>query len=162
MSVPSSAPRPPVPGGSDTALMAPADGNLTDASPDSSLSGLSLGERSPEPPEVRRPELRLTDAALLQARIHQDTHPSTRNKALRVWIADKNCDGLIFGVAFDYPIDGDVQYRFGGLLVLVDRDTARYIQGAEVDFVDDARGRGFVVQVPAPEQYRGKFFLKAP
>lgn len=113
-----------------------------------------------QPATPTRPDITLTPQAIVAARRHQDTHALSRGKSLRIWIADKNCDGLIFGVAFDYAIDGDLSYRFESLDVLVDTGTARYLNGAVVDFVDDERGKGFVVSVPSPEQYQGKFFLK--
>lgn len=104
----------------------------------------------------------LTERAVVRARMLQDRQAGLRGKALRVWVANKDCDGLIFGVAFDHPIVGDQRFEFGSLPVLVDQDTARYISGATVDYIDDERGQGFVVELPSPERFQGKFYLKLP
>lgn len=104
--------------------------------------------------------IQFTDRAVLQARMYQDTHAQARGKMLRVWIADKNCDGFQYGVAFDDAQEGDHELHFGSLTVLVDPGTAQYIGGAEVDYVEDERGKGFLVQHPEADKFRGKFFLK--
>jgi iron-sulfur cluster assembly accessory protein len=102
-----------------------------------------------------------TERAIAQARIYQATHPETAGQLLRVWIADKNCDGFQYGVAFDTPIEGDQVLDVGGLEVLIDPGTALHIGGSDVDYVDDERGRGFLVQNPRASDFRGKFFLKS-
>ena len=44
--------------------------------------------------------------------------------------------------------DGDTVVESGGVKVLVDPMSAPYLTGATVDFVEDQRGAGFVVENP--------------
>lgn len=104
--------------------------------------------------------LTVTPQAIVAARIHQDRHAEARGKALRIWIADKNCDGFLYGVAFDTQQPGDRVVALGTLNVVVDADCAPYLSGITVDWVEDERGRGFLVTHPEQSRYRGKFFLK--
>jgi iron-sulfur cluster assembly accessory protein len=101
-----------------------------------------------------------TETALNAARRFQLEKPQRLQQGLRVWIADKNCDGFLYGVAFDDRLPDDVVLSFEGLTVLIDPGTARYIGESTVDFVDDERGRGFVVLNPKASDFRGKFFLR--
>lgn len=106
------------------------------------------------------PRIQLSPGAIVAARIHQDSQRDARGKALRIWIADKNCDGFLYGVAFDVIRPGDRVLELESLQVTVDADCAPYLDGIQVDWVDDERGRGFLVTHPEQARYRGKFFLK--
>ena len=106
------------------------------------------------------PRILLSPSAIVAARIHQDMQRDARGKALRIWIADKNCDGFLYGVAFDAVRAGDHVLELESLRVTVDADCAPYLDGIQVDWVEDERGRGFLVTHPEQARYRGKFFLK--
>ena len=104
--------------------------------------------------------IRLTQNAILQAKTFQEETPRWKSKGLRLWISGKNCEGLLYGVTFDdvHPEDKVVIQR--GVAVLIDPDTARYVEGASIDYVDDERGQGFLVSNPKAKSYAGKFYLK--
>lgn len=104
--------------------------------------------------------VRLTETAVKQALTFQAENPAWERKALRLWISGKDCSGLLYGVTFDTPLPGDHVIVQGGVAVLVDADTARYVEGSSIDFVDDERGRGFLVENPKSKEYAGKFYLK--
>ena len=67
--------------------------------------------------------LTFTSRAIDQARLHKAMHPDTQKKGLRIWISDKNCDGFMYGVTFDDPIESDQQLEIEGQLVLLDPGT---------------------------------------
>lgn len=104
--------------------------------------------------------VRLTEAAIAQAKTYQSENPQWQKKGLRLWISGKNCDGLLYGVTFDSPEPNDHLIFQKGIPIIIDKDTARYVEGSEIDFVDDDRGRGFLVTNPSAKKYRGKFYLK--
>jgi iron-sulfur cluster assembly protein len=69
--------------------------------------------------------------------------------ALRVFVAGGGCSGLQYGMTFDnetYP--GDTEFESSGLPVRVDSMSAKYIGGANIDFVDSLMGGGFKIDNP--------------
>lgn len=69
--------------------------------------------------------------------------------ALRVFVRGMNCSGPAYGMALDNePTDEDTVAEFDGIRIVVDPQSAQYLEGAEVDFVDGLTGRGFTVQNP--------------
>ena len=80
---------------------------------------------------------------------------------LRVYLDGKGCDGFYYGVAFDKHEDGDCQTQLAdGLEAVVDQETALFVKGSSIDWVDDERGRGFLVDNPNHRKFRGKFYRR--
>jgi len=102
----------------------------------------------------------LTARAVKRALQDKMVDESRHGKVLRVWIAGKNCDGFIYGVAFDRPSEEDVRVEQEGVSVAIDPGSATYMAGSVLDFVDDERGQGYVVENPHADAFKGKFFLK--
>jgi iron-sulfur cluster assembly accessory protein len=68
--------------------------------------------------------------------------------ALRVYVAGGGCSGLQYGMALDDPMDDDVLINYEGIRVVVDPESLRFIEGAEIDYVDSLMGAGFTVNNP--------------
>jgi len=69
--------------------------------------------------------------------------------ALRVYVAGKTCSGYQYGMALDNnPRETDSTFESEGLKLLVDEQSMLYMAGAIVDYVDDERGKGFLVENP--------------
>ena len=69
--------------------------------------------------------------------------------ALRVFVAGGGCSGLQYGMTFDnenHP--GDTDFVSSGLPVRVDPMSAKYIGGANIDYVDSLMGGGFKIDNP--------------
>src|ERR1035437_10170434 len=62
--------------------------------------------------------------------------------ALRVYVAGGGCSGLQYGMALDDPADGDVTFNYEGIRVVIDSESLRFIEGAEIDYVDSLMGAG--------------------
>ena len=78
---------------------------------------------------------------------------SSENKqsaALRVWVAGGGCSGLTYGMALDEnePEEGDNLFEQDGLKIFVDGLSLQYMEGAQVDYVEDAMGGGFKIENP--------------
>lgn len=69
--------------------------------------------------------------------------------ALRVYVAGRTCSGFQYGMALDnQPGETDFAFESEGLKVLVDDQSIQYMAGAFVDYIDDERGKGFLVDNP--------------
>ena len=86
---------------------------------------------------------------------------SAGKPSLRLYLEGKGCDGFYYGVAFDHPTPSDLHFQHGKVDVIVDADSLRFVTGSTIDWIDDQRGRGFLVDNPAHKKYRGKFYKKS-
>ncbi|MEA2668099.1 MAG: iron-sulfur cluster assembly protein, partial [Chloroflexota bacterium] len=90
----------------------------------------------------------ITDSALGQLRdlLQKQGRPEM---GLRVFVQPGGCSGMSYGMGFeDRPEEGDAVSEVGGVRLFVDSVSARYIKGAEIDFVDSLMGGGFTVHNP--------------
>lgn len=68
---------------------------------------------------------------------------------LRVFVAPGGCSGFQYGMRFeDQQLDGDIVEMREGISLYVDEFSAEYLQGAEIDFVDELMGGGFTIHNP--------------
>ncbi len=70
---------------------------------------------------------------------------------LRVFVQGGGCSGFQYGLMIDEG-EGDASvdqvFEVQGVKLLVDPISLRYLQGAEVDFVDNVAGGGFTIKNP--------------
>jgi iron-sulfur cluster assembly accessory protein len=68
---------------------------------------------------------------------------------LRVFVQGGGCSGFQYGLMIeDAPGTTDQQLESNGVKLFVDPISARYLKGAEVDFVDSVTGGGFTIRNP--------------
>ena len=70
---------------------------------------------------------------------------------LRVFVQGGGCSGFQYGLMIDEgegDQDADQVFEVNGIRLLVDPISLRYLQGAEVDFVDNNMGGGFTIKNP--------------
>ena len=70
---------------------------------------------------------------------------------LRVFVQGGGCSGFQYGLMIDEGEgDGsaDQVIESNGIRLLIDPISARYLRGAEVDFVDNLTGGGFTIRNP--------------
>lgn len=68
---------------------------------------------------------------------------------LRVFVAGGGCSGFSYGMTLeDAAMEGDVESEVNGVKVIVDPRSAMYIDGANVDFVENMMGGGFKIDNP--------------
>jgi iron-sulfur cluster assembly protein len=90
----------------------------------------------------------LTDRAASQIRELLEKQGKT-DAMLRVFVSGGGCSGFQYGMSLeDAAMEGDFQDEVNGVKVIVDSRSAMYIQGAEVDFVDNMMGGGFKIDNP--------------
>ena len=71
--------------------------------------------------------------------------------ALRVFVQGGGCSGFQYGLMIDEgegQPDTDTLIESNGVRLVVDPISARYLKGAEVDFVDNMTGGGFTIKNP--------------
>lgn len=76
--------------------------------------------------------------------------------ALRLFVAGGGCSGPQFGMALaDAAESDDTEMVFSGVRFLVDSESAPYLDGAQVDFVDDVVKSGFTIFNPKVQKSGG-------
>jgi iron-sulfur cluster assembly accessory protein len=105
--------------------------------------------------------LTLTASAIEATRKLVADEPEYFGKHLRVYLAGKGCDGFDYGVTFDHEDPTDVVYQIeSDIRLICDQRSMEFVAGSSIDWVDDERGRGFLVNNPNHRKFRGKFYKK--
>lgn len=69
--------------------------------------------------------------------------------ALRVFVKGGGCGGMQYGMTFDDDLqESDSVYEQHGLKVAVDPTSLFYINGAQIDYIDNLMGGGFHIENP--------------
>lgn len=108
----------------------------------------------------------LSPIAIQQVQVFKDNNPQWESLQLRLYLDGKGCDGFTYGVTFDRAQDGDLYFpQFDPqdrkiIDLIVDKDTIKYVNGSIIDWVNDERGKGFLVENPLHKKFRGKFFKR--
>ncbi len=93
--------------------------------------------------------LTLTEKAVDKVKDYATTNDKYKGKSLRIFVQGGGCSGYQYGFAFDDQKDGDeIISGSDDVQVLVDPQSAQFLKGAVVDFIEDLRGSGFTVQNP--------------
>ena len=68
---------------------------------------------------------------------------------LRVFVQGGGCSGMQYGFTLDQDVgEDDWTLDISGVQILVDSMSGQYLQGANVDYKDDAMGASFVIANP--------------
>jgi iron-sulfur cluster insertion protein len=102
----------------------------------------------------------LTENALNQALKMRGDNSEWTGMALRLYLDGKGCDGFYYGVSFDQKAPKDYVLNLGELDLVVDDDTYEFVTGSIIDWIDDERGQGFLVDNPNHRKFRGKFYKR--
>ncbi|MFC2028491.1 HesB/IscA family protein [Chloroflexota bacterium] len=69
--------------------------------------------------------------------------------SLRLFIAGKSCSGYQYGISLDDSIsESDTSIEISGIRIVIDDQSLEFIKGTNLDFVDDERGKGFLIENP--------------
>ena len=68
---------------------------------------------------------------------------------LRVFVQGGGCSGMQYGFTLDQEVgEDDWSLDINGVQLLVDSMSGQYLQGAEINYKDDAMGASFVITNP--------------
>ena len=71
------------------------------------------------------------------------------NLKLRVFVQGGGCSGMQYGFTLDESQnEDDFDFEYDSVKILVDSMSWGYLQGAEIDYKDDAMGASFVINNP--------------
>lgn len=91
----------------------------------------------------------LTESAALKLQNVMNDKGLSGSHGLRVFVQGGGCGGMQYGMMFDNdPREGDEVYEEHGLRVYVDPTSLYYIDGAQIDYVDNLMGGGFHIENP--------------
>jgi len=72
--------------------------------------------------------------------------------SLRVFVTGGGCSGFEYGFTFDEDIEEeDSTFENDGVQLVVDSLSYQYLEGAEIDFLENLQGARFVVTNPNAE-----------
>jgi len=91
----------------------------------------------------------ITDKAAEKAKALLEARELVETGALRVFVAGGGCSGYQYGMALARSAEeDDIVLEQMGVKILVDPESAQYLQGAEIDYVDDIMKSGFSIYNP--------------
>ena len=68
---------------------------------------------------------------------------------LRIFISGQSCSGFQYGMGLENnPVETDTTFVSEGLKVIIDEVSLENLSGAVVEYIDDERGKGFLVENP--------------
>ncbi len=98
---------------------------------------------------IRMVQILLTDPATAKLKELIEKHGTTEDSFLRVYVAGGGCGGMSYGLALDNKTqEGDEVLHDNGIKVVVDGESAKYLDGSTVDYKETAAGSGFLVSNP--------------
>lgn len=83
-------------------------------------------------------------------------------EGFRLYLAGKSCDGFQYGICLADSLPQDQKLPFPGqaFFLLIDPDTRDFVENCHIDYVDDERGAGFLIENSDQKKFRGKFFKR--
>lgn len=74
------------------------------------------------------------------------------NLKLRTFVQGGGCSGMQYGFTFDdEQNEDDFEFQLDGFKVLVDATSMQYLQGAEIDYIENLQGSAFSIKNPQAE-----------
>ena len=94
------------------------------------------------------PLVNITDAAVEKARALLEARDLPEG-ALRVFVAGGGCSGYQYGMALARSTEeDDIILDESGVRIVIDPESAQYLDGAEIDYVDEVMKSGFSIYNP--------------
>jgi len=90
----------------------------------------------------------VTDMAIRHIREMLAETPAYHGCGLRISVEKGGCAGMQYEMRFDRPQETDYRYSRDNVDILVDRQSAAYLDGVSVDYVDGLTGAGFRIVNP--------------
>jgi iron-sulfur cluster assembly accessory protein len=91
----------------------------------------------------------MTDSAAQKVKELLQRESPESELALRVAVQPGGCSGLRYALYFDDQVkDTDNVGDFGGVRLVVDKMSAPYLTGAQIDYVDELQQSGFTINNP--------------
>lgn len=94
------------------------------------------------------PLVNITESAVEKARALLEARDLPEG-ALRVFVAGGGCSGYQYGMALARSTEeDDIVLDESGVRIVIDPESAQYLDGAEIDYVDEVMKSGFSIYNP--------------
>src|SRR5271169_730513 len=90
----------------------------------------------------------VTDSAVKQLQALMQEKDAEPGMGLRIFVESGGCAGMQYGMTLDTGKEGDEIVERDGVKVIVDAESAGYLQGAVIDYADGLAGAGFKINNP--------------
>ena len=98
--------------------------------------------------DVETAPLTLTETAAVEVRTLIADQDRT-DLYLRIYVSGGGCSGLQYGMALDENVEtDDATFDIGGIPVVVDNVSIKYLKGSVVDYITTDMGGGFKIENP--------------
>ena len=91
--------------------------------------------------------IHVTDPAFAQLQIIV-REQGDASKGLRIFVENGGCAGMQYGMGLDQEQEGDLIVERDGVRVIVDGESAHFLEGATIDYTDELAGAGFRIHNP--------------
>ena len=92
--------------------------------------------------------IHLTDQAIQHLRLLLAARSEQAGAGLRLTVERGGCAGLQYAMRVDTAGEGDRVFGREGVAVIVDPESLGYLDGSEIDYVDELNDSGFKVNNP--------------
>ncbi len=94
-------------------------------------------------------QVNLTPTAVSKVQTFMAEHGASEEAGLRVAVLPGGCSGFQYGLNIeDAPEEDDEILTFEGVRLFIDPFSAQYLEGVEVDYVQNLMGSGFTFKNP--------------
>lgn len=90
----------------------------------------------------------ITENAVKQLHLLLEEQRADAGSGLRIHVDKGGCAGWQYSMRIDQPADNDAVIESDGVKVIVDPESARLIDGSEVDYKDELASSGFRLKNP--------------
>lgn len=92
----------------------------------------------------------LTERAAEEVKRIMESQELEAGAVLRVGVTGGGCSGFSYALGFDDSFNADADSKFDchGVEVVVDKKSALYLDGTQIDFYDGIEKRGFTFENP--------------
>jgi iron-sulfur cluster assembly protein len=90
----------------------------------------------------------VTDDALTELRRIAASEEGQGKEGVRLGVKGGGCSGFSYVLEFDGPREGDHVLDYEGVKFFIDRKSAIYLKGIQLDYKSGLRGKGFAFQNP--------------
>ncbi|CAN5877524.1 MAG: iron-sulfur cluster assembly accessory protein [Actinomycetota bacterium] len=104
---------------------------------------------APDTETVDEGPIVLTESAAAKVLELMQREENAAEVALRVAVQPGGCSGMRYALFFDdRQLDGDKVATLSGVPVRIDKMSAPYLRGTQIDWVDSLQGAGFAINNP--------------
>lgn len=92
--------------------------------------------------------VQLTENAVSKVKNFAAQSADYQGKDFRIYVEAGGCNGFSYGFTFDDAREGDEINQAGEVRIIIDPQSAKHLAGSQIDYIEDMRGAGFVIENP--------------